>query len=340
MIILTLIDPKHQTILKEWQFAQESTVQIGRAEDNQVVLSESQLPQDLMAMVSRHHLTLQQISALEWRLTNQGSNGTYLNGVAVQQTVIRSGMQFQLSRGGPIFKVQLQDAAQPAPAQTLQPVAPAPSVAPSLPAPSPAQTPVQTIAFPPVSPASSPASSEAAPSQSLQTQLAAVMQERDRLQNILRAVEAQFPSASLSDRNLAIAQQLQQIQQLQTLWTTEAKHLQERSNPAQSSESLPLPSTDRDRLSQTIADTLNYLEQQQLALQQSSQQVQAALQVLEQLRAHLQANQAIAPHLPAVQPRSQAIAHQIQQALEEFDQELARIQELHATENAKQYFSL
>ncbi|MGI0489294.1 protein kinase domain-containing protein [Pantanalinema rosaneae CENA516] len=129
MVILTLLHPQHQTPLRQWQFLTESTVRIGRALDNQVVLDD--------LLVSRHHLELHKIelptspgsahSQPCWQLVNRSSNGTYLNGRSVAQGLILTNAIVQLAQGGPLLKVQVwrsqQEGTNPAlvvPSQNLQ----------------------------------------------------------------------------------------------------------------------------------------------------------------------------------------------------------------------------
>ncbi|MBL1176003.1 protein kinase domain-containing protein [Pantanalinema sp. GBBB05] len=111
MVILTLLHPQHQTPLRQWQFPTESTIRVGRALDNQVILDD--------LLVSRHHLELHKIelpiapgSAQAqpcWQLVNHSSNGTYLNGRAVSQGLILTDAKIQLAQGGPCLKVQVRD---------------------------------------------------------------------------------------------------------------------------------------------------------------------------------------------------------------------------------------
>lgn len=314
MITLTLLDPQQRSPRQQWHFEQETTIQIGRSDDNHIVLKEPLLSQELAGLISRHHLILQQVAGQEWRLTNQGSNGTYIDGAPVQQSSIANGTQFQLARGGPIFQVQIQTATgipavQPPPTVNLTSPAIAPSVEP------------EAVA-------------------SLQAQLTAVTQERDRLQGKLQEIQAQLPLSSLTARQTDLTQQSGQLQKLHRLLQEEITQLQALPPLAQQPGDFVFTLADRDRLIKSLSAALTATETQQQELRQSRAQVQAAIQALEALNLHVQANQAIAAQLPPQQTRTEAIAAQIQQALQEFDQELARIHELHATANSKQFFTL
>lgn len=109
MLILTLLDPKHQTPLKQWRFKQESLISIGRAPDNHVVLTNS--------LVSRRHLELQRTSEVvrstitqtqfHWQLTNYSTNGTFIDGCRVAIGQLSNGCLLQLAQGGPQLHVQI-----------------------------------------------------------------------------------------------------------------------------------------------------------------------------------------------------------------------------------------
>ncbi|MBR8839479.1 MAG: protein kinase [Stigonema ocellatum SAG 48.90 = DSM 106950] len=105
MVTLTLLDPEKKTPLNEWRFEDESVIRIGRAKDNDVVLTDS--------LVSRSHLELRQITSGKnrglWLVISQGTNGTFLNGVlVVNQTLLPDNSLLQLAQGGPMLKFQIQ----------------------------------------------------------------------------------------------------------------------------------------------------------------------------------------------------------------------------------------
>jgi serine/threonine protein kinase, bacterial len=104
VVTLYLLHPQQSTPLQYWQFEDALVIRIGRAPDNDVVLSDP--------LVSRHHLQLQRQDAAEssghvWQLTNQGTNGTFVDGVLVSQSAIADGALIQLAKGGPILKFQV-----------------------------------------------------------------------------------------------------------------------------------------------------------------------------------------------------------------------------------------
>lgn len=103
MLTLTLLDPQQQIPLQRWSFESESIIRIGRSPDNHVIIPDP--------LVSRQHLELRKIqhsaSHSRWLLVNQGTNGTFVNGVLMPQGEVSDGCLIQLAKGGPILKFQL-----------------------------------------------------------------------------------------------------------------------------------------------------------------------------------------------------------------------------------------
>jgi serine/threonine-protein kinase len=104
VVTLYLLHPQQTMPLQQWQFEDESTIRIGRAPDNHVILTNS--------LVSRYHLELRRIDVARqsnsWQLINQGTNGTFLDGILVSQALLKDGSLIQLARGGPTLKFQLE----------------------------------------------------------------------------------------------------------------------------------------------------------------------------------------------------------------------------------------
>lgn len=104
MVTLFLLNTKQTTSLQQWRFDDEPVIRIGRSPDNHVVLADP--------LVSRRHLELRQIGSAKdstsWQLINQGTNGTFLNGILVSQGLVTDGSLIQLARGGPTLKFQVQ----------------------------------------------------------------------------------------------------------------------------------------------------------------------------------------------------------------------------------------
>ncbi|MBW4634893.1 MAG: protein kinase [Iphinoe sp. HA4291-MV1] len=109
MVTLTLLELQQKTPLKQWHFNDESIIRIGRSTDNDVVLSDS--------LVSRYHLELRQVSSDKndgsWQVISQGTNGTFLNGVLVTQSLLPDNSLLQLAQKGPILKFQIDQQTTP-----------------------------------------------------------------------------------------------------------------------------------------------------------------------------------------------------------------------------------
>lgn len=105
MVTLSLLQPGQNAALKEWKFLDETLIiRIGRSPDNDVILTEP--------LVSRHHLELRKTNSLPdiraWQAINRGTNGTFVDGILIAQSVITDGCLLQLAKGGPILKFQLE----------------------------------------------------------------------------------------------------------------------------------------------------------------------------------------------------------------------------------------
>ncbi|MGB7709653.1 MAG: FHA domain-containing serine/threonine-protein kinase [Microcoleus sp.] len=101
-MLLTLLDPEQQIPLQQWSFESESIVRIGRSPENHVVIPNP--------LVSRQHLELQKVksgTSSQWYLVNSGTNGTFVNGMPIEQGWISDGALIQLARGGPLLHFQV-----------------------------------------------------------------------------------------------------------------------------------------------------------------------------------------------------------------------------------------
>ncbi len=92
MITLLLLNPNPVVPSLRWEFEDESTIRIGRASDNDVVIGGS--------VVSRYHLELWN-SNPQWEVINLGANGTYVNGKPISQMPVFDGMVLRLGSSGP-----------------------------------------------------------------------------------------------------------------------------------------------------------------------------------------------------------------------------------------------
>jgi pSer/pThr/pTyr-binding forkhead associated (FHA) protein len=99
VITVSLLHPTQAVPTQSWTFDAESTVRIGRATDNDVVL--------YSAVVSRHHVELRQNKS-GWRVVNISSNGTYgSDGQPLSKVVATDGMVFRLATSGPRIQINL-----------------------------------------------------------------------------------------------------------------------------------------------------------------------------------------------------------------------------------------
>ena len=87
MITLTLLHPLQPVAIQSWTFRDETSIKIGRATNNEVVL--------YSAVVSRNHVEIRKSGDNEWEVVNIGSNGTYIDGKRVEQTKAVDGMIFR-----------------------------------------------------------------------------------------------------------------------------------------------------------------------------------------------------------------------------------------------------
>jgi pSer/pThr/pTyr-binding forkhead associated (FHA) protein len=99
VITLTLLHPGKSVPVQHWTFETASTIRIGRSIDNDVVL--------YSAVVSRHHLEIK-YEADNWQVVNLGTNGTYIEGQLVDQTVAEDGMIIRLASSGPQIQIHLK----------------------------------------------------------------------------------------------------------------------------------------------------------------------------------------------------------------------------------------
>lgn len=100
MITLALLHPLQETPVQKWSFKPDSTVRIGRANDNNVVL--------YSPVVSRHHVEIRG-QGNGWEVVNLGTNGTYIDGQRVDKFAAKDGMVIRLARSGPMIQIRLDD---------------------------------------------------------------------------------------------------------------------------------------------------------------------------------------------------------------------------------------
>lgn len=101
MITLILLHPLQSVPVQNWTFETESVVRVGRSTDNEVVL--------YSAVVSRHHVELRQDNG-RWKVTNLGTNGTYIEGKRIEKCDAKDGLIIRLASSGPKIQIRLEDA--------------------------------------------------------------------------------------------------------------------------------------------------------------------------------------------------------------------------------------
>ena len=99
MITLTLLHPLQSVPIQSWTFDDESSIKIGRATNNEVVL--------YSAVVSRNHVEIKK-SDREWEIINLGSNGTYVDGKRIEQIKATDGMVVRLASSGPKILIKIE----------------------------------------------------------------------------------------------------------------------------------------------------------------------------------------------------------------------------------------
>jgi pSer/pThr/pTyr-binding forkhead associated (FHA) protein len=99
VIVLTLLHPRQSTPVQSWTFDSESSIQVGRANDNDVIL--------YSAVVSRHHLEIRNTDESSWELINYGANGTYIDGKPIAKAAVLDGMVIRLGESGPKIRIRI-----------------------------------------------------------------------------------------------------------------------------------------------------------------------------------------------------------------------------------------
>ncbi len=98
VITLSLLHPIQATPVQNWTFESETSVRIGRSNDNDVVV--------YSAVVSRHHVEMK-LTAAGWEINSLGANGTYVNQERVTSLKALDGMVMRLGSTGPKIQISL-----------------------------------------------------------------------------------------------------------------------------------------------------------------------------------------------------------------------------------------
>ena len=102
---LHLLDSAQGHRIQTWRFKDRSQVTIGRDDDSDIALADTQ--------VSRRHVEIVYRDA-KWMLHSHGRNGTWIGGAMVSEANLTSGAIFQLGSGGPSFQfVSVNDSITP-----------------------------------------------------------------------------------------------------------------------------------------------------------------------------------------------------------------------------------
>lgn len=111
VITLTLLLPGKALPVQSWTFESDSTIRVGRAADNDVVL--------YSAVVSRHHLEFR-LGDQGWEAVNIGANGTYVSGQPIESMPVEDGLIIRLASSGPKIQIHLEEGVSPAQAILTQ----------------------------------------------------------------------------------------------------------------------------------------------------------------------------------------------------------------------------
>lgn len=103
MITLSLLNA-NQVPIQSWSFKTESTIKVGRATDNDVVL--------YSAVVSRRHVELRRRTSSDWEVVNVGTNGTYIEGKKISKSKVDNGTILRLAYSGPQILIRIDSAAE------------------------------------------------------------------------------------------------------------------------------------------------------------------------------------------------------------------------------------
>ena len=96
-VSLHLVNPDTGRPIQTWLFEAQKSVRIGRAEGNDVVISDPS--------VSRFHAELQ-FNGTEWELVNLGKNGTLISSHSISRVRIDEQTLFRLGTGGPLLRFE------------------------------------------------------------------------------------------------------------------------------------------------------------------------------------------------------------------------------------------
>jgi pSer/pThr/pTyr-binding forkhead associated (FHA) protein len=101
VITLNLLHSAPAQPIQTWKFTTKSIIRIGRAADNDVVISSP--------TVSRYHVEIHR-QPKQWQVVNISDNGTYIDQQPVSTEVLVNGAVIQLAANGAKLQILLDQA--------------------------------------------------------------------------------------------------------------------------------------------------------------------------------------------------------------------------------------
>jgi len=92
-----LLDPEGGRALQTWTFERQELISIGRGDEESIALADP--------YVSRHHAEVV-FRNESWRLISKGRNGVVVDGKAITDCPLKSGMVFRLGVAGPMLRFE------------------------------------------------------------------------------------------------------------------------------------------------------------------------------------------------------------------------------------------
>ena len=94
-VLLELLDPTYERVVKSWSFAERTVITIGRSDGQDVEVSD--------VYVSRSHAQLV-LKGGQWVIVSLGRNGVVCDNKLVTEFALKSGAKFRLGANGPCLR--------------------------------------------------------------------------------------------------------------------------------------------------------------------------------------------------------------------------------------------
>ena len=94
-VLLELLDPTYERVVKSWSFAERTVITIGRSDGQDVEVSD--------VYVSRSHAQLE-LRDGQWVIVSLGRNGVVCDNKLVTEFALKSGAKFRLGTSGPCLR--------------------------------------------------------------------------------------------------------------------------------------------------------------------------------------------------------------------------------------------